>query len=172
MQNNNYVGYEYKTFPTNRNMYSVYADAYENFGWALESTTKTTGKIETINLNMKRDRKIPNKTQLSRLQQQFESCASEIQSLEASKKLLASIVAYVIGVIGTAFMALSVFAVTSNQIALTIIFGVLGFIGWVLPYFIYSKIKKNKTSQINPLIEEKNEEIYQVCKKANQLLQI
>jgi hypothetical protein len=171
MTKNNYVGYEYKTFPIKQKQFSIYSDAYENFGWTLESTTKTLGKVEEINLNMKRDRKIPNKIELSRLQQQFESYASDIQDLESSKTKLASTIAYVIGVIGTVFMALSVLAVTSDQIVPTIIFGAIGLIGWAIPYFSFLKIKKNKTVQVLPFIDQKYEEIYQICKKANQLLE-
>ena len=168
---NNYIGYEYKTFPIKKNQFSIYTDAYENFGWTLESTTKNIGKVDELNLNMKRDRKIPNKIELSRLQKQFESYASDIQDLESSKTRTASIIAYFLGVLGTTFMALSVFAVTSERIIPTIIFGSLGFIGWAIPYFSFLKIKNNKTTQISPFIDQKYEEIYEVCKKANQLLE-
>jgi hypothetical protein len=171
MEENKFVGYEYRDITVNSKMLSMYADAYENFGWILEGTSIIMGKIGTVTLNLKRDRKVRNKAELRRLQNQFESHASEIESLEFSKTTKASAVAYVIGIIGTAFMAGSVFAVTSDMIVLTIILGLIGFIGWILPYLFYRKIKANKIAEVNPIIDTKYDEIYEICEKANKLLE-
>ena len=46
----------------------------------------------------------------------------------------------------------------------------LRIIGWILPYFIYRKVAKKQTEKLQPLIEEKLEEIYQVCEKGHSLL--
>lgn len=66
-----------------------------------------------MTLRLKRDRKIVNKTELTRLQRNFEACVREIQSLENSKTSKATIWALAAGVIGTAFIACSTFAVTA-----------------------------------------------------------
>ena len=79
-------------------------------------------------------------------------------------------VAYVIGIIGTAFMAGSVFAVTANRIIPCILLAIPAFIGWVLPYFCYRAIVKKKASEVTPLIDQKYDEVYAVCEKANALL--
>ncbi len=170
MRGNNFVAYEYQDFIVKRSMASMYSDGLENFGWELEGTENVVGKPESICLKFKRNRKIRNKVELTRLQRQFDSCVHEIQSLEFSKYVKPSAVAYGIGVIGTAFMAGSVFAVTSNMVALCVILAIPGFAGWVLPYLSYRNILRKKTAEVTLLIDKKYDEIYEVCEKANGLL--
>lgn len=123
-------------------------------------------------VRLKRDRKIINKAELTRLQRNFEACASEIEALERSKTAKATAAAIALGILGTAFMAGSVFAVTAQPplIALCIILAVPAFAGWILPYFLYKNIVKTQTEKITPLIEKKYDEIYEICEKGNSLL--
>jgi hypothetical protein len=121
-------------------------------------------------MKFKRDRKIHNKAELTRLQRQFESCASEIERLEASKSIGASVFAYSTGIVGTAFIAGSVFSYLAGMVPLMIVLAVPGFIGWIVPYFGYLRIQKKKIEQVTPLIDQKYDEIYDVCEKANGLL--
>lgn len=167
-----FIGYEYKDIAVKPEMESVYADGYKNFGWSLESTLAPSMGIGTVGMKFKRDRKISSKAELTRLERQFDSSVDEINSLESSKSVKASIVGFSIGIVGSAFMAGSVFAVThqSPLIALCIILAIPGFLGWILPYFCYRTIQKKKSAQAAPLIEQKYDEIYQICKKANGLL--
>lgn len=165
-----FVGYEYQDVTAKNAMASVYADGYENFGWTLEGTSNKAAKVDSVVMKFKRDRKIRNKSELTRLQRQFDACVSEIQSLEFSKYLKASTVAYAIGVIGTAFMAGSVFAITSNMVVLCVILAVPGFLGWIIPYQCYRNISKKKAAEITPLIDQKYDELYAMCEKGNALL--
>lgn len=165
-----FVGYEYLDVTVKRNMAHLYADSYENFGWELEGTGEQIGKVDSVVMKFRRDRKILNKVELTRLQRNFDACVSEITSLEAQKYIKASAVAYAIGVIGTAFMAGSVFAVTSDRIVACILLAIPAFFCWVAPYFLYRSIVRDKTKEITPLIDQKYEEIYTVCEKANALL--
>lgn len=172
MGEKNFVGYEYQNVNVKRSMVSVYADVYENFGWELEGTEEEPGKLtmDTITMNFKRDRKIRNKAELTRLQRNFDACVNEILSLEASKHVKASVFAYIIGIIGTAFMAGSVFAVTAGRIIPCIVLAIPAFIGWILPYFIFGGVEKKKTVEVTPLIDKKYDELYAVCEKAHALL--
>ena len=113
-----------------------------------------------------------NKAELTRLQRNFEACINEVDELERSKTANANVWALTIGVIGTAFMAGSVFAVTAAppQILLCIILAVPAFIGWILPYFLHKKIVAADTKRIVPLIEDKYDEMYELCEKGNKLL--
>lgn len=165
-----FKGYEYKDVTVKKTMQSLYADSLSNFGWSEEGTSEAPAKIDSIIMKFKRNRKIRNKAELTRLERHFESCISEIESLEQSKKTMAVIVAGIVGVIGTAFMAGSVFAVTGGNIPLCIILAIPGFIGWIIPYFIFQKISSRKTKEVNPLIDQKYDELYDVCEKANSLL--
>ena len=170
MNENSFIGYEYQDVIAKRGFASVYQDGYENFGWALEGTANSTTKVDSIIMKFKRDRKIRNKAELTRLQRQFNACIVDIQSLEFSKGMKASAVAYAVGVVGTAFMAGSVFAITANLVIPCTILAIPGLIGWIAPYWIYRTISRKKTEEINPLIDQKYDEIYSVCEKASSLL--
>ncbi|WP_310605273.1 hypothetical protein [Anaerosporobacter sp.] len=168
--NNEFIGYEYKEFICKKQMQPLYEDCIKNFGWLPEGSEAVIGKPDAVSLKFKRDRKITNKAELVRLQRQFEACIRDIVSLEKNKTTKASTIAYIIGVIGTSFMAGSVFAVTSENILLCILLAVPGALGWVIPYGVFCKIKTKKVKKLNPLIEQKYDEVFGVCEKANTLL--
>jgi len=167
-----FVGYEYKDITVDRSMESVYADGYQNFGWKLDEKSGVVTGINSSSLKFKRDRKILNKAELTRLQRQFDACVGEIVALEKSKTTGATIGAIIIGLTGCAFMAGSVFAVTAEpaNILLCVIFGLPGIVGWILPYFIYKAMSLKRSRKVEPLINAKYDEIYEVCEKSNGLL--
>ncbi len=170
-EKNNFIGFEYKDVTAVHGMEALWSDSMESFGWVLEgSAASLTPNFNTVNLKFKRDRKIRNKAELTRLQRQFEAAVKEIEKLENSKALEASAAAYGIGVIGTAFMAGSVFSYLGGFIPLCIILAIPGFLGWILPYFLYNKLKSKKTASITPLIDNQYEVIYETCEKASGLL--
>lgn len=171
----NFMTYEYKEIHTDESRMSFMLDCYENFGWRLdENVHELKGKAGDLPnvLHMKRDRKIINKTELTRLQRNFEACIAEIGQLEKRKKSLADMYAIIVGVLGTAFMALSTFAITAQtpHVLLCIILSIPGFIGWILPVFLHRYVMQRQTEKLTPMIEEKYEEIYTLCEKGNKLL--
>jgi hypothetical protein len=166
----NFVGYEYRDITTDHSMESLYADGYQNFGWTLDGASTPLVGLNSAALKFKRDRKIRNKAELTRLQRQFDAYVNEIQDMEKSKKVNASIVALTIGFIGTACLAGATFAFLGGFIAFCIILAVPGFIGWTLPYFLYNSTYAKKTAKIAPLIDKKYDEIYEICQRGNELL--
>lgn len=167
-----YVGYEYKEITVRRDQAPMYLDCYENFGWKPVETAAAAGQLHTITLRMKRDRKIVNKMELTRLQRNFEACACEIDKLEQSKTSAATLWALVVGIIGTAFMAGSVFAVTHEPPLywLCVLLAVPGFLGWILPCFVFRWNVTARTKKLQPIIEAKQEEICELCRKGHDLL--
>lgn len=85
---------------------------------------------------------------------------------------MATAYALILGILGTAFIAGSVFAVTAQQpyYILSILLAIPGFLGWIFPYIVYKKVAGKQTEKINPLIEAKYDEIYEICEKGNKLL--
>lgn len=174
-----FVGYEYKEVHTDKSKVSFLLDGYENFGWNLDGNI-IVGAGENVNpmnqdkviLRLKRNRKIVNKMELTRLQRNFESCVSEIEMLEKSKTSAATVYALIIAVAGTAFMAGATFAVTAQppHVPLCILLAIPGFIGWILPYFVYRKVLRKQIEKLTPLIEDKYDEIYEICEKGSRLL--
>ena len=167
-----YIGYEYKEVTVRSEETSFYLDSYENFGWSEDEHLIAARGSHLTTLRLKRDRKIINKMELTRLQHHFEACANEIHALEKAKTSAASVWALITGLMGTAFMAGSTFAVVHEPpiIWLCILLAIPGFTGWILPYFIYNGIVRKKTQEIQPLIEAKREEIYEICEKGHSLL--
>lgn len=168
-QENSFVGFEYMEVPAKRSMESMYVDSYRNFGWEYEGTSSQSDS-DQVKMKFKRDRKIRNKAELSRLQRQFESCAHEIEVLEKSKSTTATITAFSIGLVGTALLGCSMFAYLHGLLPLMVILAVPGFIGWIIPYFCYRKLLRSKGEKIAPIIEQKNDEIYKVCEQGCRLL--
>lgn len=177
-----FVGYEYKEVITNKEKISFLIDGYKNFGWVVDENISQIIPVNipknipnsyaNVVLRLKRDRKIMNKMELTRLQRNFEFCIKEIDYLEKSKTSIATMYALIIGIIGTAFMAGSVFAVTATppMIALCIILAIPAFAGWILPYYIYKITVRKRIENVAPLIEEKQDEVYEICEKGNKLL--
>ena len=181
-----HIGYEYREITVPRELSSLCLDSYPCFGWEADSNHETvqterstwdfrrggTGKKEVVTLYFRRKRSITNKAELTRLQRNFDSCIAELQALEQSKTTAGLIAALVIGIIGTAFMAGSTFAVTAQppMIWLTILLAIPGFVGWIVPVFLYRSVLKKKTAEIEPLKEQKYDEIDQLCEKGSRLL--
>lgn len=174
----NYVGYEYKEIMADDSMVSLLLDGYENFGWEVNDSVPESnaggrpGTRQKVVIRLRRDRKILNKAELTRLQRNFEACVTEIQTLEKRKSSMATVWALILGIIGTAFMAGATFAVTAKPpyIVLCIILAVPGFLGCILPYFLFRRVQRKETERITPLVEAKYDEIYEICEKGNKLL--
>ena len=168
----NFTSYEYKEVTVRSEQASFYLDSYESFGWQQDENFSPQENGSKVTLKLKRDRKLVNKTELTRLQRNFEASMEEIDALEHSKTSVATIWTLSIALLGTAFMAGAVFAVTAEppRITLCILLAIPAFAGWIAPYFVYRKLREKKTRQVTPFIEEKIEEIYEMCEKGHSLL--
>lgn len=169
---NQFVGFEYKETTISSEYVSMYLDCSEAFGWEEDGHYLSSSELNLTTIRMKRDRKIVNKMELTRLQRQFEACAREIQRLERSKHVMASICALAVGMIGTVFMAGAVFAITqaSPIYWLCVLLAVPALAGWLCPVFLYRYMVRVQTDKVQPLIEAKYDDIYEACEKAHSLL--
>lgn len=167
-----FSAFEYLELNVPRTQASFYLDCYENFGWTQDENLPLKETGGSTVLQLKRDRKIANKAELTRLQRNFEACMTELEALEHSKTTPATIAALSAGTIGTAFMAGSVFAIVAPQphILLCIVLAIPAFAGWAAPYFLYRSLKAKKTQEVTPYIEKKYDELYALCEKGHALL--
>lgn len=167
-----FVGYEYKEIAVDSDNASMYLDGYACFGWEPDDNIPKKDYLGRTVIALKRNRKILNKMELTRLQRNFEACMEDINALENSKTQLATVISITAGLIGTAFMAGSVFAVTNDppMIWLCALLAIPGFIGWMLAFPLYKRFSQRKTEAMLPLIEQKYDEIDAVCEKGNALL--
>ena len=177
-QEKNFVGYDYKDIIVPSEQVSMYLDCYENFGWTVNENEYSAERQVMIRgqhhlkISMRRNRKIVNKMELTRLQRNFEACAHEIQILERAKTRKPMIWSLSLGILGTVFMTGATFAVVSEPpiVWLCILLAIPGFIGWIVPYFLYRHMAAQEEKKYNPLIEEKLDEIYLICEKGHSLL--
>ena len=179
-----YVGYEYREISVPRKYASLCLDSYPCFGWEEELNLQRTGRRrgpaipaapgpkEMETLCFRRARSISGKAELTRLQRNCDSCIAELRALERSKTTRAAAAALTAGVLGTAFMAGSTFAAVSTPpvVWLTILLAIPGFLGWILPYFLYRAMVRWKAAQIEPLMEQKYDEINEICERGSRLL--
>lgn len=174
-----FIGYEYKEITVPKRFASLCLDSYPCFGWKADvndreptvSSQRGRHCDTRVRLRFRRDRKISNQVELTRLQRNFDSCVSAIEKLERSETSAASIWTLTVGFIGIGFLAGSTFAVTANppHMALCVILALPAFLGLLSPLFLYRAIVRKKTSHFTPLIEEKYEEIYAICEKGSHL---
>lgn len=108
-QMKNITTYEYKEITVRSDKASLYLDCYESFGWKQDENFPPLESGDKVTLKLKRDRRLVNKVELTCLQRNFEAAMNEIIALEHSKTTAAIIWALCIGLVGTAFVAGSVF---------------------------------------------------------------
>ncbi len=195
-----YTGYEYKQVITDRTMESLWRDSMENFGWMADrSEAKIVKRMpfalwimaaplsllpwrpfqkqlsdhasdREVEITFKRDWKISQKQELNQLETRFESSARAIESLEATKGMKASIISSAVGLLGTACLAVSTFAYLAGMTPAFILAAIPGFLGWMIPFFLYRKLKDSREKEIALKIEEQQETIYRLCQSGNELL--
>lgn len=169
---NGFIGYEYKEIAVETTKAPMYLDCYQCFGWQPDGNITSKEYLGRVTITLKRDRKILNKMELTRLQRHFEACMGEIDRLESSKTQTATIWSLLVGIVGTGFMAGSVFAVTHTPpiIWLCALLGAIGFAGWLLPLHVFKRVAIQKSKSLQPLIDQKYDELFEVCEKGNALL--
>lgn len=149
-----------------------YTDGYACFGWQ-ERTDKPHEKNgDKVTLHYVRNRNILNKTELIRLQRQFEDCMAQIQAMQRRADSIPLAASLAAGLLGTAFVAGSVFAVTASTpvIWLTILLAIPGFTLWGAAYPICRKEQQRQRERLLPLIDAKYDEAARTAEKAKKLL--
>jgi len=170
-QQNNYRNYEYMTVSTGIRNANETADRYSSLGWEIDG--RQDGLLGTM-LTFKRDRNIKGKEQLNRLQARIEDNMNGIRCLEESKKRGSMIFALALGIIAALIFGGGMSLIMFNAapvVVWAIITGVgLGVIGAGLAginYPIFNKLVERKTAKINPVIEKKRDEIFDLCQEAH-----
>lgn len=193
------ITYEYKTLTVNRKLELQWQDGLEKFGWELVSSSPEKIKPvwgpfrimlaplsilpgpcknlvnghdsqSSVELKLKRDKNLPNKNELNRLQGYFENTMNEMEHMERTKMVTAYIGSSVCGLLGTVFMTLSVFTVIAGNVIGCIGFAVPGFIAWVLGAALYYILKGRREKSIEKEYEQKYEIIDDICERAYILL--
>lgn len=173
-----YVAYEYKEATVDLKRASEYLDGYESFGWELDDAYEAHASYagmpvreSLISLHLRRDRRIVNRMELTRLQRQFEACMKEIHTLEGLKDIHATICSLCTGVVGLALLFCATFtAITSKALTwLSILLAIPGIICCALAYPIYGRTYQRREREVESLLDAKREEICTICEKGHRL---
>lgn len=167
MREDKFTMNEYLEVNINKDLAMFCSDCYSALGWTVINTN--TG-IKSITLKLQRKRKFENRTVLCDLQRKCEDAFNNIEKLEKSKEIKPIALSLGIGILGTAFIAGATFAYLAYMIVLCVILAIVGFTGWILPYFIYINILKKNIEKTKPLIDSNYDVIYEACDKARELL--
>ena len=172
-QHAGFVAYEYQEHTVEQRYASYYQDNYGCFGWQVEQQPHGVELQGQETLRLKRDSHIPNKTELTRLQRQFEAIMEDVRRLEHSVQNQATIASLGCGLAGTVFMGGSTFAITAATpiVWLCAVLAVPGFVLWGAAYPLYQYVQKRRAQEVQPLVEGKLDEMYEVCEKASRLLE-
>ncbi len=170
-----YVAYEYLTVQADRDLEPLYKDTYRNFGWLIETTTTGmlsggTPNLNAVTIKLKRDRRIRNRPLINELQRKAENALQTIRDLEKSRTSTAVATALGIGILGSAFLAGSIFAIEADLWLLSVPLGVVGLLGWLAGWLAHGRVKARKTAQTAPLIDEQYEIVYDAGEQATRLL--
>ena len=164
------VTYEYATVRAERDRESLYQDTYRSLGWTIEGSSLSPANPATVTLKLKRPRRITNRPQVVELQRKAERALSEIASLEKSKSTSALATALTVGIVGTAFLAGSVFAIDADNWGLSIPLGTVGLLGWLAGYLSFGWLKSRRTATVVPRIEDQYDIVYEASEQAAHLL--
>ena len=173
MSKDNFRTFDYTSITVSKDMEPVYIDTYESFGWELTDNNigfDTTSLLGSTKLSFRRDRRVPNKTELLKLQRKSEVLFKNIQTMEANKPKMAMIKALGLGIVGCAFLAISVFSFLDSSWFIFAIAGAIGLGLWIPPYFIYKNTLEKDIERLNPLIDETYDKISDLCEEANALI--
>lgn len=169
----NAITYDYKTIKVKRSIETLVCDTYENLGWQLTNTSSVEGSLFYVHLSFKRDRKVENKVELLKLQDQADNVVSTIDYLQNKKKNVGTAGAITTGVVGSLVfggglsmtMLLSGIGYMIGGIAL----GLVGAGICALAYPIFKKVNKKKGVNIQALLESEYDKLADICESATKL---
>ena len=143
MQKNSFIAYEYLTQTVSPSMQATYVDGYANFGWQLQESKEGLHGVTLM---------------------------AHVVRLEKSKQSSATSLSLLIGIVGTVFMAGSVFAWEAALILLSVMLAIPGFLAWGSAYFAYRWWQARRSARIDPLIDQQFDAIAETSKAAFLLL--
>lgn len=158
-----FVGYEYTSVRVGAAHESMVVDGYRNFGWMPDGSRNGM-------LRFKRDRSLLNKTELTRLQRQFDSHLRELDSLEKVPGHKSSLIGWCVGLLGCVFLGGATFSYLGGFMVLMVVLAVPGFLCWLGAAPIANKIRRIVEVRNEPAIDHLYDMNYDVCRRANALL--
>lgn len=166
-----FVAYEYLTLQVPRTLEPVYKDSFNNFGWQFEDYSPNLGNPASVNLKLKRDRRLKNRPVILELQRKCHTALENITRLEKSKTTAAITAATAFGLVDCSLIAGAVFAVLAESWVLMGVLQVLGLAACLGGYLSYNKVQSSRSARVAPLIDREYETVYETTEQAHIILQ-
>lgn len=182
MKTRDYRSWEYLEVVTDRRHMAFYMDGYESFGWQQDETMPpkvpdirqgtANPEQDRVVLYLKRSRKLVSRTELTRLQRQFEADATEIKRMKEEAHNTALAASLALGLAGCGFAAGAALAVSSEVVSwqIHVVMTILAFACWLGAWLVNGRIQAIRDRKTRPFIEQKYREIEAVCEKGRALL--
>ncbi len=166
------VTYEYASIRAERDLEPLYRDTYAGFGWSIEGYGPALPSTAFVTLKLKRPRHLRNRPQVVELQRKAEHALAEIARLEKTKTTSAFATSMAVGIVGCAFLAGSVFAISGghDDWGLSIPLGAIGLLAWLAGYLTFGRVRARRTAAATPLIDHQYDVVYEACEQAAHLL--
>ena len=165
-----YVNFEYKEVTVEKNLDHVCNDGYISLGYTLENEKTAWNDWKKVKMRFKRERNIRNRAELGRLQCKLDACIRDISTDMRKKSTAAVITASILGTIGTILVAGSAVALTYHILFRGTFLALGGFAVWLIAFICYRLISKLKRNKFLTQIDEKIDEIRQICDKGFTLM--
>ena len=174
MNEKNYRDYDYQAVVVKKDAENEVVSNYENFGWNVVKKSQHPRYENLIEVEMKRRHFIQNKDDLQFLQVNMENdivVRGRLKKTKHSKSVITAITLSIIGGLMIVCCLLMIFNVLPNlNIALSIAFGVAGFIVLLAVPFLSYKIVKKENKIFNEREEELSKSIKNYVNEAIKLL--
>lgn len=162
-----FVAYEYTTVRAPRDLARLYEDTYRAFGWIVTDEHNAPGAVE---FKLKRDRSIRSRSAISELERKAEQALTNIGRLKSSPHTFAMSSAMTVGLIGTAFIAGSVFTLLGGFIFASVALGVVGLLGWAGGAASFFAVRKRRTAKLAARMDDEYRAVYESSEQATRLL--
>ncbi|MFT4041624.1 MAG: hypothetical protein QM673_00535 [Gordonia sp. (in: high G+C Gram-positive bacteria)] len=140
-----------------------YIDGYASFGWEVVGIPRAQGvRGQHTEILFRRDRDTPNRKALDELQSQYETTLAEADRIDNGRSRTPLVVAVVAGLIGSALMAGSVFALDDGLTLLSVMLGGNAIGIWLIGYLRHRRATKSvaaRAAQEAPAIYAKASDI-------------
>ena len=167
--NNEFVAYEYATVRAPRDLAPLYQDTYRSFGWTETNEAAAGQRPRTVELGLKRDRNIRARSAIAELERKAERALTNIGRLSSSPHTVAMTAAITIGLVGTAFVAGSVFALPVSLV-LSVVLGVIGLLGWAGGAAAYIAVRSRRAAKLAARVDDEYRVVYECSEQATRLL--
>lgn len=162
-----FVAYEYTTIRAPRDLARLHEDTYRNFGWTVTDEHTVPGAVE---FTLKRDRNIRTRSAVTELERKAQRSLTKIDRLNTSPRNFAMTSAMTIGLVGTAFLAGSVFTLLGGFIVASVALGVVGLLGWAGGAGAYIIVRNRRTAKLAAAIDAEYGTVNACAEQANRLL--